>query len=253
MIGGWPMIGSPRLAMSATCLPRQCNAARALPCTPGIASLAQGQRPHWSRCWPLSMWPRYNERQRLDQPRASTSPLERHDSTTHTCEPRLPSGAWGRRRCTSSPASAADCARRAGARPASQQWLRGCPPWQSVRTACDADHLVCAGCERMASTWDAARAAYQLLHPAGGVLRGGIGHPGHGNDCSGWSGEPGRDRRGRRPRMRQPHLPLPWVEYVPGARPHRGRRTGREARSSSSSPAERSGAAEHTPPWHSLS
>ena len=35
----------------------------------------------------------------------------------------------------------------------------------AICTACDADRLVCAGCEKMGSTWDAARAAYQLLHP----------------------------------------------------------------------------------------
>ena len=41
---------------------------------------------------------------------------------------------------------------------------RGIPP-VAICTACDVDHLVCAGCEKMGSTWDAVRAAYQLLHP----------------------------------------------------------------------------------------
>ena len=42
--------------------------------------------------------------------------------------------------------------------------VQGLPPVATC-TACDADHLVCAGCEKKGSTWDAARAAYQLLHP----------------------------------------------------------------------------------------
>ena len=35
----------------------------------------------------------------------------------------------------------------------------------AICTACDADKLVCAGCEAKGATWDAARAAYQRLHP----------------------------------------------------------------------------------------
>ena len=42
----------------------------------------------------------------------------------------------------------------------------GQPP-VAICTACDADKLVCAGagCDAKGATWDAARAAYQRLHP----------------------------------------------------------------------------------------
>ena len=45
MICGWPMTGSPHFAKPTPGFPRQCNAARPPPCIPGVASLAQGQRP----------------------------------------------------------------------------------------------------------------------------------------------------------------------------------------------------------------
>lgn len=51
-------------------------------------------------------------------------------------------------------------------------WCEACEPAlahgllpTAICTACDADKLVCAGCDDKGATWDAARAAYQRLHP----------------------------------------------------------------------------------------
>ena len=91
--------------------------------------------------------------------------LAPRDARLHDPHLRAAFAIWG---LESAPAHLQPC-RRCGLCTAS--WCEACKPAlaqglppAAICTACDTDHLVCAGCEKKGSTWDAARAAYQLLH-----------------------------------------------------------------------------------------